>query len=249
MENSKINKFAELIRQSDNIVFFGGAGVSTESGMKDYRSEDGLYNTVKKYKVSPETILSHSFFETHPDVFYDFYYNYFLNTAAEPNRAHLALAELERQGKLKAVVTQNIDGLHQRAGSRNVIELHGTTLKHYCTACKAVMPNEQVKALRGQIPRCEKCNHIVRPDVVLYEEPLNQSVIEAAASAISSADMLIIGGTSLAVYPAANFIRYFKGESIVLINRDETQYDSVATLLFRESIGEVLESVLLSPKF
>lgn len=246
MENSKINKFAELIRQSDNIVFFGGAGVSTESGMKDYRSEDGLYNTVKKYKVSPETILSHSFFETHPDVFYDFYYNYFLNTAAEPNRAHLALAELERQGKLKAVVTQNIDGLHQRAGSRNVIELHGTTLKHYCTACKALMPNEQVKALRGQIPRCEKCNHIVRPDVVLYEEPLNQSVIEEAIDAISSADMLIIGGTSLAVYPAANFIRYFNGENIVLINRDETQYDSKATLVFRESIGEVLESVLLS---
>ena len=249
MENSKINKFAELIRQSDNIVFFGGAGISTESGMKDYRSEDGLYNTVKKYKVSPETILSHCFFETHPDVFYDFYYNYFLNTTAEPNRAHLALAELERQGKLKAVVTQNIDGLHQRAGSQNVIELHGTTLKHYCTACKAVMPNEQVKALRGQIPRCEKCNHIVRPDVVLYEEPLNQSVIEEAIDAISSADMLIIGGTSLAVYPAANFIRYFKGENIVLINRDETQYDSKANLVFRESIGEVLESVLLSPEF
>lgn len=249
MENSKINKFAELIRQSDNIVFFGGAGVSTESGMKDYRSEDGLYNTVKKYKVSPETILSHSFFETHPDVFYDFYYNYFLNTAAEPNRAHLALAELERQGKLKAVVTQNIDGLHQRAGSRNVIELHGTTLKHYCTACKAVMPNEQVKTLRGQIPRCEKCNHIVRPDVVLYEEPLNQSVIEEAIDAISLADMLIIGGTSLAVYPAANFIRYFNGENIVLINRDETQYDSKASLVFKESIGEVLESVLLSLEF
>lgn len=246
MENSKIDKFAELIRQSDNIVFFGGAGVSTESGMKDYRSEDGLYNTVKKYKVSPETILSHSFFEKHPDVFYDFYYNYFLNTSAEPNRAHLALAELEKQGKLKAVVTQNIDGLHQRAGSKNVIELHGTTLKHYCTVCKAVMPNEQIKALCGQIPRCEKCNHIVRPDVVLYEEPLNQSVIEAATFAISSADMLIIGGTSLAVYPAANFIRYFKGESIVLINRDETQYDGMATLVFRESIGEVLESVVLS---
>lgn len=246
MELNKIKDFAEIIRQSDNIVFFGGAGVSTESGMKDYRSEDGLYNTVKKYKVSPETILSHSFFETHPDVFYDFYYNYFLNTAAEPNRAHLALAELERQGKLKAVVTQNIDGLHQRAGSRNVIELHGTTLKHYCTACKAVMPNEQIKVLRGQIPRCEKCNHIVRPDVVLYEEPLNQSVIEEAIDAISSADMLIIGGTSLAVYPAANFIRYFNGENIVLINRDETQYDSKASLVFRESIGEVLESVLLS---
>lgn len=249
MENSKIDKFAELIRKSDNIVFFGGAGVSTESGMKDYRSEDGLYNTVKKYKVSPETILSHSFFEKHPDVFYDFYYNYFLNTTAEPNRAHIALAELEKAGKLKAVVTQNIDGLHQRAGSKNIIELHGTTLKHYCTACKAVMPNEQVKSLCRQIPKCEKCHGIVRPDVVLYEEPLNESVIEAATYAISSADMLIIGGTSLAVYPAANFIRYFKGESIVLINRDETQYDSMATLVFRESIGEVLESVLLSLEF
>ena len=249
MENSKIKKFAELIRKSDNIVFFGGAGVSTESGMKDYRSEDGLYNTVKKYNVSPETILSHSFFENHPDVFYDFYYNYFLNTTAEPNRAHIALAELEKAGKLKAVVTQNIDGLHQRAGSKNVIELHGTTLKHYCTICKAVMPNEQVKLLCGQIPKCEKCHGIVRPDVVLYEEPLNESVIEAATYAISSADMLIIGGTSLAVYPAANFIRYFNGDNIVLINRDETQYDSMATLVFRESIGEVLESVLLSPEF
>ena len=249
MENSKINKFAELIRKSDNIVFFGGAGVSTESGMKDYRSEDGLYNTVKKYKVSPETILSHSFFEKHPDVFYDFYYNYFLNTTAEPNRAHIALAELEKAGKLKAVVTQNIDGLHQRAGSKNVIELHGTTLKHYCTICKAVMPNEQVKLLCGQIPKCEKCHGIVRPDVVLYEEPLNESVVEVATYAISSADMLIIGGTSLAVYPAANFIRYFNGDNIVLINRDETQYDSMATLVFRESIGEVLESVLLSPEF
>lgn len=249
MENSKINKFAELIRKSDNIVFFGGAGVSTESGMKDYRSEDGLYNTVKKYKVSPETILSHRFFEKHPDVFYDFYYNYFLNTTAEPNRAHIALAELEKAGKLKAVVTQNIDGLHQRAGSKNVIELHGTTLKHYCTVCKAVMPNEEVKSLCGQIPKCEKCHGIVRPDVVLYEEPLNESVIEAATYAISSADILIIGGTSLAVYPAANYIRYFKGESIVLINRDETQYDSMATLVFRESIGEVLESVLLSSEF
>ena len=249
MENSKINKFADLIRQSDNIVFFGGAGVSTESGMKDYRSEDGLYNTVKKYKVSPETILSHSFFEKHPDVFYDFYYNYFLNTTAEPNRSHIALAELEKAGKLKAVVTQNIDGLHQRAGSKNVIELHGTTLKHYCTICKAVMPNEQVKLLCGQIPKCEKCHGIVRPDVVLYEEPLNESVVEVATYAISSADMLIIGGTSLAVYPAANFIRYFNGDNIVLINRDETQYDSMATLVFRESIGEVLESVLLSPEF
>jgi len=148
--------------------------------------------------------------------------------------------ELEKMGKLKAVITQNVDGLHQRAGSENVIELHGTILKHYCPTCKTVMPNDQVKALGGQIPRCEKCHHIVRPDVVLYEEPLNERVIESAIDAISSADLLIIGGTSLAVYPAANFLRYFTDENIVLINRDETQIDSRATLVFRESIGEVL---------
>ena len=240
MDENKILRFAQLIKDSKNIVFFGGAGVSTESGMKDYRSEDGLYNTVKQYKVSPETILSRSFFGQHPDVFYDFYYNYFLNTTAEPNRAHHALVELEKMGKLKAVITQNVDGLHQRAGSENVIELHGTILKHYCPSCKTVMPNDQVKALGGQIPRCEKCHHIVRPDVVLYEEPLNERVIESAIDAISSADLLIIGGTSLAVYPAANFLRYFTDENIVLINRDETQIDSRATLVFRESIGEVL---------
>ena len=244
MEIDKIKNFAELIRLSNNIVFFGGAGVSTESGMKDYRSEDGLYNTVKKYKVSPETILSHSFFERHPDVFYDFYYNYFLNTSAKPNRTHYALAELEKEGKLKAVITQNIDGLHQKAGSKNVLELHGTTLKHYCTVCKTVISNEMVKSLKGEIPKCEKCHNIVRPDVVLYEEPLNQATIESAVDAISSADLLIIGGTSLAVYPAANFILYFRGKNIVLINRDVTPYDSKATIVFRESIGDVFEKTM-----
>lgn len=244
MNESRIIRFAQLINNSKNIVFFGGAGVSTESGMKDYRSEDGLYNTVKQYKVSPETILSRSFFEAHPDVFYDFYYNYFLNTEAEPNRAHYALAELEKAGKLKAVITQNIDGLHQRAGSKNVIELHGTVLRHYCPACKTEMSFEAVKALRGGIPKCEKCGHIVKPYVVLYEEPLNERVIEAAISAISSADLLIIGGTSLAVYPAAGFIRYFSGGNIVLINREETIYDSRATLVFRDSIGEVLSETV-----
>ena len=241
---SQIEQLQKLIDESKRIVFFGGAGVSTESGIPDFRSTDGLYH--QKYDYPPETILSHTFFMKRTEEFYRFYRDKMLYLDAKPNAAHLKLAELEEAGKLTAVVTQNIDGLHQRAGSRNVIELHGTTLKHYCTACKAVMPNEQVKALRGQIPRCEKCNHIVRPDVVLYEEPLNQSVIEEAIDAISLADLLIIGGTSLAVYPAANFIRYFKGENIVLINRDETRYDGMATLVFRESIGEVLESVLLS---
>ena len=241
---SRIKRFSQLIKDSNNIVFFGGAGVSTESGMKDYRSEDGLYNTVRQYNVSPETILSRSFFERHPDVFYDFYYNYFLNTTAKPNRAHYALARLEKAGKLKAVVTQNIDGLHQQAGSKNVIELHGTVLKHHCPACHAAMSYEQVKALRGQIPICGNCGHTVKPDVVLYEEPLNEQVIKSAVGAISSADLLIIGGTSLAVYPAAGFIRYFTGGNIVLINREETQVDGVATLVFRESIGEVLSEAI-----
>ena len=244
MDQTKINRFADMIRNSGSTVFFGGAGVSTESGMKDYRSEDGLYNTVKQYGVSPETILSRSFFFAHPDVFYDFYYNYFLNTAAEPNRAHRALAQLEQAGKLSAVITQNIDGLHQRAGSRNVLELHGTTLKHHCPNCGAFMPVEQIKALEGKIPKCEKCGAVVKPDVVLYEEPLNERVIEAVVDAIASADLLIIGGTSLAVYPAAGFIRYFNGENMVLINREETAYDSRASLIFRDSIGDVLSQTV-----
>ncbi len=244
METDKITAFSEMIRQSGKTVFFGGAGVSTESGLKDYRSEDGLYNTVKKYKVSPETILSHSFFVSHPDVFYDFYYNYFLNTSAKPNRAHHALAELEKRGLLSSVITQNIDGLHQSAGSRNVIELHGTILKHYCMRCKTVMPNEKVKELAGGIPKCEKCGHIVRPDVVLYEEQLNEEVIEKAINEISGADLLIIGGTSLAVYPAAGFLHYFNGKHIVLINREETQFDKAASLIFRDKIGDVMSETL-----
>ncbi len=244
MNNQMISDFAKLISNSRNIVFFGGAGVSTESGLKDYRSEDGLYNTVKKYNVSPETILSRSFFEAHPDIFYDFYYNYFLSCESEPNRAHICLAQLEKTGKLKAVITQNIDGLHQKAGSKNVIELHGTTKKHYCPKCKTAFPTEDVIALKGEVPRCRKCGSVIKPDVVLYEEQLKETVIEAAISAISAADLLIIGGTSLAVYPAAGFIRYFGGENIVLINREQTAYDSKATLVFREKIGEVLSETV-----
>ena len=244
MDEQKIRKFAEWIRGSQCAVFFGGAGVSTESGMKDYRSEDGLYQTVKQYKVSPETILSRSFFQQRPDVFYDFYYHYFLDTVAEPNRAHLALAELEKMGFLAAVVTQNIDGLHQRAGSGNVIELHGTVLKNHCPACRTEMASDQIKALRGQVPRCEKCGQVVKPDVVLYEEPLDERVINRAVQAISSADLLIVGGTSLSVYPAAGFLHDFKGENIVLINRDETQLDSRASLVFREKIGVVLSETV-----
>ena len=228
MEN--MNAFTELICESSNIVFFGGAGVSTESGMKDYRSEDGLYNTVKQYGLSPESILSKSFFDSHPDVFYDFYYNYFLNTTAAPNRAHKALVELEKMGKLKAIVTQNIDGLHQKAGSKTVYELHGSVYRHYCPICKTEMSYEDVKALQGSVPRCPKCDAVVRPYVVLYEESLPETVVTSAVDAISSADLLIIGGTSLAVYPAANYIRYFKGKDIVLINRhcsNEPRADSL----------------------
>ena len=243
MDSNNISKFTQLIRQSNNIVFFGGAGVSTESGIKDYRSEDGLYNTVKQYNVSPETILSRSFFESHPDVFYDFYYNFFLKTTAEPNRAHYSLAKLEKIGKLKALITQNIDGLHQKAGSKNVIELHGTVQRHYCPKCFSSMSFEQVKALKGQIPKCKNCGNIVKPYVVLYEEALDEQVISKAINAISSADLLIIGGTSLSVYPAAGFINYFNGD-IVLINRDETQMDSKASIVFRDRIGEVLSKAI-----
>ncbi len=246
MNTENMNAFAELLRKSNNVVFFGGAGVSTESGMKDYRSEDGLYNTVKQYGISPEEILSKSFFDKHPNVFYDFYYNYFLSGTAEPNRAHKALAELEKKGKLKAIVTQNIDGLHQKAGSKTVHELHGSVYRHYCPVCKTEMAYEDVKVLKGSVPKCQKCGAVVRPYVVLYEETLPEDVVYSAIEAISSADLLIIGGTSLAVYPAANYIRYFKGRNIVLINREPTAFDYKASLIFRESIGEVLQTAVES---
>lgn len=243
MNNKKIEKLAEMINYSTKTVFFGGAGVSTESGVKDYRSEDGLYNTVREYGVSPETILSHSFFISKPEVFYDFYYKYFLEINVEPNTAHLVLADMERKGKLSSVITQNIDGLHQKAGSKNVLELHGTTTVHYCMECGTPYPLEKLKALKGKAPYCEKCGGLVRPEVVLYEEPLNENVVEKAINEISAADLLIIGGTSLAVYPAAMYIRYFRGSHIVLINKGTTDFDSNADLIFRESIGSVLGSV------
>ena len=211
MDNEKILKLAEFINNSKKTVFFGGAGVSTESGVKDYRSEDGLYNTVREYGVSPETILSHSFFVSKPDLFYDFYYKYFLELDVEPNTAHIVLAEMEQKGKLSSVITQNIDGLHQKAGSKNVIELHGTTAVHYCMNCGRPFPLDELKVLKGKVPKCEKCGELVRPDVVLYEEPLKENVVEKAIDEISAADLLIIGGTSLAVYPAAMYIRYFNG--------------------------------------
>lgn len=242
--NENIQKLADMINECQNIVFFGGAGVSTESGVKDYRSKDGLYNTVKEYGVSPETILSRSFFFSNPDIFYDFFRKYFI-IEAEPNAAHKALAALEEMGKLKAVITQNIDRLHAAAGSKNVIELHGTTSKFYCSVCRkdedGFTVTEVIKS--GKVPRCT-CGGIMKPHVVLYEEPLKEETVESAISHIENADMLIIGGTSLAVYPAAAYIRYFRGKYLVIINKSETNYDSSADLVINDSIGKVLSGAV-----
>lgn len=228
------------IRESNSIVFFGGAGVSTESGIPDFRSVDGLYH--QKFDYPPETILSHSFFFSHTEDFYKFYREKMLVTDIEPNRAHLALAKLEQEGKLAAVVTQNIDGLHQKAGSKQVFELHGSVHRNYCQSCRKFYSAEDLQKTEG-IPRCT-CGGLVKPDVVLYEEPLNDDCVEGAVAAISKADLLIVGGTSLTVYPAAGLIRYYRGNRLVLINRDETPYDSYANLVFRESIGYVLEEAV-----
>lgn len=244
MDNEKINSFASMILNSRSTVFFGGAGVSTESGVKDYRSEDGLYNTVKQYGIPPEVILSHSFFKAHPDVFYDFYYKYFLQTRADPNPAHMVLSELERRSLLDAVITQNIDGLHQSAGSKNVIELHGTVYRYHCSECGREFPLQEVIDCAGKVPVCSLCGGKIKPDVVLYEEPLDDDTVNRAVRAIANAELLIIGGTSLAVYPAAGLLRYVRGDNIVLINRDETNYDDRANLIFRDKIGEVMSAVL-----
>ena len=228
------------INESDNIVFFGGAGVSTESGIPDFRSVDGLYN--QQYAYPPETILSHSFFEKNPEEFYRFYHNKMLFPNAKPNAAHLKLAELERAGKLKAVVTQNIDGLHQAAGSVNVYELHGSVHRNYCMKCRQFYDLDFMTKSEG-VPHCPVCGGMIKPDVVLYEESLDQETIEAAVLAISRADMLIIGGTSLAVYPAAGLIRYYRGNKLTLINKSPTPYDKEADLVIAGPIGEILGAI------
>ena len=228
------------INESDNIVFFGGAGVSTESGIPDFRSVDGLYN--QQYAYPPETILSHSFFEKNPEEFYRFYHNKMLFPNAKPNAAHLKLAELERAGKLKAVVTQNIDGLHQAAGSVNVYELHGSVHRNYCMKCRQFYDLDFMTKSEG-VPRCPVCGGMIKPDVVLYEESLDQETIEAAVLAISRADMLIIGGTSLAVYPAAGLVRYYRGDKLTLINKSPTPYDKEADLVMAGPIGEILGAI------
>ena len=230
----------KVIEDSSSIVFFGGAGVSTESGIPDFRSVDGLYN--QKYKYPPETILSHSFFMTRPKDFYDFYRDKMICTSAKPNKAHYALARLEEQGKLRAVVTQNIDGLHQLAGSRTVYELHGSVLRNYCMKCHKFYDLSAVTE-STDIPKC-KCGGIIKPDVVLYEEGLDDKTVSAAVHAIAKADVLIIGGTSLNVYPAAGFLRYFDGSKIVLINKSPTSYDKEADIVIRDPIGQVLVEVV-----
>ena len=227
----------QWIDSSGSIVFFGGAGVSTESGIPDFRSTDGLYN--QQYAWRPETILSHTFFEHSPEEFYRFYRDKMLCPDAKPNAAHKKLAELEAAGKLTAVVTQNIDGLHQQAGSRTVYELHGSVHRNYCTKCRRFFDFDFMLHSAG-VPKCPVCGGIVKPDVVLYEEGLDQETLEAAVLSISRADMLIVGGTSLVVYPAAGLINYYRGNRLVLINRDPTPYDGRADLVIHDSIGQVL---------
>lgn len=240
-----MERFGELLRTHRRIVFFGGAGVSTESKIPDFRGKDGLYRQKTDLPWSPEEMLSHHFYEEHPVEFYTLYKEREgMMMEAQPNRAHYALAELERMGKLSAVVTQNIDGLHQKAGSQNVLELHGSVLRNICQKCGREYGMEEFLALATPIPHCPVCGGVLKPDVVLYEESLDGFVIQEAIHEISRADMLIIGGTSLVVYPAAGFIDYFRGDALVLINRDPTPRDGACTLVFRESVGEVLEKGL-----
>lgn len=237
----KIAKLNEMIAESNSIVFFGGAGVSTESGIPDFRSADGIY--MMNYKYPPEEIISRSFFDAHPVEFFEFYKKYFYYPDAKPNITHLKLAELERAGKLSAVVTQNIDGLHTDAGSKTVYELHGSVLRNYCMKCSKSYTIDYVVNSQG-IPRCS-CGGIIKPDVVLYEESLDEDVIGGAVKAISGADMLIVAGTSLRVYPAAGFIRYFKGRHLVLINRDSTDMDGLFGLVIKGNLGDVMSKITI----
>ncbi len=233
----------KIIESSSNIVFFGGAGVSTESNIPDFRSEKGLYKTKNNFSYPPEIMLSHSFFVKHPEDFFEFYKAKMIYKDAKPNAAHYALAKLEEQGKLKAVITQNIDGLHQMAGSGNVLELHGSVHRNYCLKCRKKYDLNYILKTETFIPRCEDCGGIVRPDVVLYEEGLDSAVIDKAVSYIRKAEVLIVGGTSLVVYPAAGLVDYFGGKHLVLINKSPTSYDSRADLVITDSVGKVLGSL------
>ena len=238
-EERKIETLQRMIDTHENIVFFGGAGVSTESGIPDFRSTDGLYH--QEYRYPPETILSHTFFRQNPEEFYRFYRAKMLAPHAKPNAAHKKLAQWEKEGKLKAVITQNIDGLHQAAGSKTVLELHGSTLRNYCMKCGRFYDQNAILESTG-VPHCE-CGGVIKPDVVLYEESLNEKVLDGAIRAIAAADLLIVGGTSLAVYPAAGLIDYFRGNYLVVINKAPTPRDKYADLLIKEPIGQVFSQI------
>jgi NAD-dependent deacetylase len=239
-----INSLKEVINSSNNIVFFGGAGVSTESSIPDFRSEAGLYKASNNKSYSPEEMLSHSFFVNHKEDFFTFYREKMIYADAEPNAAHYALAKLEELGKLKAVITQNIDGLHQKAGSKNVLELHGSVHRNYCMNCGAKYNLNFVINSKDLVPKCTVCCGTVRPNVVLYEESLDNRVIEMALDYLSKPEVLIVGGTSLVVYPAAGLIRYFKGKTLALINKSSTQYDTQADIIINDSIGKVLGEIV-----
>ncbi|HHL2032246.1 TPA: NAD-dependent protein deacylase [Clostridium perfringens] len=239
----KIKQLSEIIKCSNNIVFFGGAGVSTASNIPDFRSSNGLFNEKLNITFTPEQLVSHSFFERYPEEFFKFYKSKLIYPNAKPNDAHITLAKLEKMGKLKAIVTQNIDGLHQMAGSKNVFELHGSVLRNYCVDCHAFYDEKFILESNG-VPKCTECGGIVKPDVVLYEEPLDDNVIRGAVDAISKADTLIIGGTSLVVYPAAGLINYFRGKNLILINKSSTSADSKADLVINDSIDIVLNEII-----
>ena len=238
-----IERLSEILRESQNIVFFGGAGISTSSGIPDFRSSNGLYSKKLNRNFTPEQAVSHSFFVRYPEEFYDFYKKNLIYPESKPNDCHIALAKLEKMGKLKAVVTQNIDGLHQAAGSKKVYELHGSVLRNYCMKCHAFYDVNYVLQSDG-IPKCEKCGGVVKPDVVLYEEGLDEQIISGAVHAISKADTLIIGGTSLVVYPAAGLIDYFTGKKLILINKSTTSADNKADLLINDDISKVMQEVV-----
>ena len=241
------DELKKIVDEAENVVFFGGAGVSTESGIPDFRSKDGLYHAEQSYGYPPETILSHTFYMKHNEVFFKYYKENLIAEGVKPNKAHKALAELEKRGKLKAVITQNIDGLHQKAGSRNVLELHGSTLRNTCEKCGEhydldyVMDEANCEDL---VPHCKVCGGRIKPDVVLYEEMLDNDVMIRAIDAIQAADVMIVGGTSLNVYPAAGLISYFRGKHLVLINRSATPYDDAADLVIHDTIGKVLWSLV-----
>lgn len=243
-----LERLEKFINDSDNVVFLGGAGVSTESNIPDFRSNNGLYKLKNDFAYSPETILSHSFFKKNTKDFFEFYKDKMIFKDAKPNLAHYALTKLEEMGRLKAIITQNIDGLHQLAGSKNVLELHGSVHRNYCINCREeynldyILNNENSK---GNIPLCKKCGGIVRPDVVLYEEGLDMNIVNKAIQYVQNADVFIIGGTSLVVYPAAGLVNYYKGKKLVLINKCETPYDKNANLVIHDSIGSVLQKAIL----